>query len=423
MASAQDRTASGKEPQESNREAANAAQELHNPHYQPWEHLTDEDRERYRKTSTSSRAAKLRAMNGEGPEPLHEINSPVLDPLDLMPQLGQNSLSTLSLFSGCGGLDIGFERAGFAHLASYDVLDAAGETLRHARPDWTVYSGDAGDVRKIDWMAYGRSVDVVHGGPPCQPFSAAGRQQGKGDRRDMFPEFVRAVLALKPKAFLAENVPALLQKKFSSYLQSTVIDPLSSAYHVRVFELKAEWFGVPQVRRRVFFVGFSDKEAFEAFAPPRPTHDARHLNRKENRGTQPDLFSSGNKQDLPKTMGVRAALGLADIGYDGLAPTIRSTLTGPRHTTSILSSVSAQKRWDALRIWPNGVAPNRQSANEFVAKNGHFRLSVPDIGLIQGFPENWPVTGATYMALGQIGNAVPPPLAYQVARSISEALG
>ena len=121
-------------------------------------------------------------------------------------------------------------------------------------------------------------------------------------------------------------------------------------------------------------------------------------------------------------MGVRKALGLINIGFDDLAPTIRSTLTGPRHTTSILSSASANKKWGMLEIWPNGVQATRAMAKSYVADNKHFRLAIPDVALIQGFPASWKFSGATYMCLGQIGNAVPPPLAYQIGKMINETL-
>ncbi|MCL2938610.1 MAG: DNA cytosine methyltransferase [Trichodesmium sp. MAG_R02] len=113
-------------------------------------------------------------------------------------------------------------------------------------------------------------------------------------------------------------------------------------------------------------------------------------------------------------MGTREALGLPNIGFDALSPTLRSGLTEPRHTTSILSSVSAQKAWEKLHIWPNEVAEIREKAHLFVAKNSHFRLSFPDCGILQGFPKSWQFSGAVYQTLGQIGNAVPPPIAYQV---------
>jgi DNA (cytosine-5)-methyltransferase 1 len=121
-------------------------------------------------------------------------------------------------------------------------------------------------------------------------------------------------------------------------------------------------------------------------------------------------------------MGVREALGLAGIGIDGLSPTIRSTLTGPRHTTSILSSVSAQRVWAELEIWPNGVAATRRRAAQFPTQNDHTRLSVADCALLQGFPSWWSFHGAVYMSLGQIGNSVSPPVAYQVGRSVGAAL-
>jgi DNA (cytosine-5)-methyltransferase 1 len=72
-----------------------------------------------------------------------------------------------------------------------------------------VFGGEEGDVSRVDWIKYRGFVDVVHGGPPCQPFSSAGRQNGHNDERNLFPEFVRAVRAIKPQAFVAENVRAL----------------------------------------------------------------------------------------------------------------------------------------------------------------------------------------------------------------------
>jgi DNA (cytosine-5)-methyltransferase 1 len=115
-------------------------------------------------------------------------------------------------------------------------------------------------------------------------------------------------------------------------------------------------------------------------------------------------------------------LGLSNTGFDNLAPTIRSAFTGKRNTTSILNSTAGQKSWGDMEIWPNGVQSDRKKASAFPAKNGHFRLSVQDVGLIQGFPESWRFAGAVYQVLGQIGNSVSPPIAYQVALSVVKAL-
>ena len=85
-------------------------------------------------------------------------------------------------------------------------------------------------------------------------------------------------------------------------------------------------------------------------------------------------------------------------------------------------STIGQKAWGDMKIWPNGVQINREKASAFPSKNGHFRLSVQDVGLIQGFPEDWKFGGAVYQILGQIGNAVAPPVAYNAALNILKAL-
>lgn len=391
--------------------------------HQGWE-ITEEKRDAYSKRSQASSRAKAQALRGEGKKPIHEINFPKLNPEHLMPQLASNGLRTLSLFSGGGGFDLGFEKAGFTHVAAYDILTEAGITLRNIRPHWHVFAGEEGDVTKVNWQKYRGLVDVIQGGPPCQPFSVAGYQKGKEDSRDMFPEFVRAVLKIEPIAFVAENVTALVGKKFSKYVQEVIEEPLAQKYTLNRFILTAPSFGIPQIRKRVFFVGFRDKKIAAKYQPPLPTHYWHHLPvNKSTSHLQLNLFSLlDSPETLPPCMGVREALGLPDIGFDALSPTIRSSLTGPRHTTSILSSVSAQKIWEKLQIWPNGVAQNREQARLFVPENGHFRLSVPDCAILQGFPYSWSIYGAVYMALGQIGNAVPPPMAYRVATSVAQAL-
>ena len=383
----------------------------------PWyegRELTEEERAVFRETSRRSREAKLRALESEV-DPDRPVHRPRLDPSELMPRIPLHLLPALSLFSGGGGLDLGFERAGFRHVASFDTLDAAGETLRGNRPAWTIHSGEDGDVRKVDWRPYRGELAVLHGGPPCQPFSVAGRQKGHQDERNMLPEFVRAVDEAQPLAFVCENVPALAGPKFAPYLDQAFLGPLSERYRVTSFKLSAHDFGVPQLRHRVFFVGFRRARDAKSFEAPGPTHRADHL--------LPSLQPPATPEPLLETMGARAALGLPDIGVDALAPTLRSTLTGPRHTTSILSSVSAQRAWAQLGIWPNGVARSRAAAARFPAKDGHLRLAVADCAVLQGFPSWWRFEGAVYMSVGQIGNSVAPPVAYRVALAVARALG
>lgn len=375
------------------------------PHHVP-RNLTAEERQRFRDVSRRALAAKSAAVSG-AVKSIHPVNEPQLDPADLMPQCEPTGLRALSLFSGGGGLDVGFERAGYEHVASYELLEPAAETLRAMRPSWTVFGGEEGDVKTARFSRWRGLVDVVHGGPPCQPFSIAGRQKGADDDRNLWPEFVRCVRTVRPRAFIAENVPALSTKKFADFVKNEIVGALEDRYHIQMFTLRAEDYGVPQIRRRVIFVGFSNGGAAGRFEQPRATHY-----------WGPDTSDS----DLQPCMGVRAALGLDDNGFDALSPTIRSTLTGPRHTTSILNSTAAQRAFSDLGVWPNGVAKTREDASAFPSPTGDFRLSVPDVALIQGFPEWWRFNGPAYMQLGQIGNAVPPPLAYAVARAVSDVL-
>ena len=369
--------------------------------------ISEARRERYRQMSARSRRRKAAAGEGLLTSEPTTINQPALSPEALMPRVASQGLKALSLFSGGGGLDLGFERAGFEHVASFDVLDVCGETLKRSRPEWRVCAGAEGDVTRVDWRSFAGQVDVVHGGPPCQPFSVAGLRRGSRDGRDMWPEFTRAVLELRPAAFVAENVPGLLDQRFRAYVDEAILGPLSGEYDVHDFRLTATDFGVPQSRKRVFFVGLARQRSVCGFRAPLPTHRQ-----------QGDFMSPPNPP-----MGARAALGLTDLGFDGPVPTLRSGFTGPRKTTSVLNSKASQSVWRKLGIWPNGVQKDRGMAAAFPPENGHFRLSVQDCAVLQGFPEDWSFAGAVYQILGQIGNSVCPPVGYAVARCVSEALG
>ncbi|MEJ7137054.1 DNA cytosine methyltransferase [Amphibiibacter pelophylacis] len=330
-----------------------------------------------------------------------------LDVRDLMPQCEPSGLRCLSLFTGGGGLDLGFERAGFEHAACFELLDICGETLNANRPGWDIHAGDqAGDVQQADFSVY-RGVDVVHGGPPCQPFSVAGKQAGADDPRNMWGDFIRCIHEAKPRAFVAENVVGLLDRKFDSFVQRVILDPLEKDYTVFRFRLAAHDFGVPQARRRVFFVGISHAEDASRFVQPEPTH-----------GDVSTLFGPL----LPRNT-ARRSLGLPDTGFDVVAPTLRSGFTGPRKTTGILNSKASLKIWNDLGIWPNGVQHDHALAMAYPPENGHFRLSTADCALLQGFPPDWIFSGAVYQVLGQIGNSVCPPVAYAVARAVADTLG
>ena len=201
-------------------------------------------------------------------------------------------------------------------------------------------------------------------------------------------------------------MPGLLDKKFEKFVRDNIVRPLEGNYTIFKFKLAAHDFGIPQARRRVFFVGFRAKRDAVKFCAPLATH-----------GDVDTIFGPL----LPRNK-ARQSLGLLNIGYDDLAPTLRSGFTGPRNTTGVVNSKASMKIWNALGIWPNGVQATRNLAERFTPENGHFRLSVADCALLQGFPEEWKFKGAVYQVLGQIGNSVCPPVAYAVARQVALAL-
>ena len=292
-----------------------------------------------------------------------------------------------------------------------------GETLRSNRPNWESFLED-GDVKSVDWGQYKNKVTVLHGVPPCQPFSMAGKRKGDQDERDMWGSFVKVIRTINPDCFVAENVKGILSKKFQLYVSQNIINPLKDKYHISSFQLTASDFGVPQKRQRVFFVGFRNQDHFKNYIKPVSTHYFTKISETDD---QVELFKPTYSK-LKKCMGMREALGLPDIGHDDLCPTLRSGFTGPRFSTSLLNSKASEKSWANLQIWPNGVGSSREKSRLFVAKNKHFRLSVQDVALLQGFPKSWAFSGAVYQVLGQIGNSVCPPMAYQVAVSVSRAL-
>ncbi|MEI6413440.1 MAG: DNA cytosine methyltransferase, partial [Pseudomonadota bacterium] len=216
-------------------------------------------------------------------------------------------MKSVELFAGAGGLAMGVGLAGFEPFVVVERDRWACDTIRENRDRgyplvkaWNVHEGD---VREFDWTNTGEDIDLVAGGPPCQPFSMGGKHGAYGDERDMFPATVEIVRKLRPRAFLVENVKGLTRSSFANYYQyillqlsfpgivrhgrETWLDHFRRlqqekasgnaigkdiAYNVIPTLVNAADHGIPQRRERVFIVGFrSDLDVEWSF--PRPTHD------------------------------------------------------------------------------------------------------------------------------------------------------
>jgi len=372
-------------------------------------------------------------------------------------------LKSLELFSGAGGLALGLEAAGFEHVALVERNRDACATLRLNRPDWNLIESD---VRKVDFAELG-PVDLVAGGPPCQPFSIGGKARGYDDSRDMFPQAVRAVRELRPPAFMFENVRGLLRDAFSDYVEYIRLQltypgfPISQniswdanlrrlqkhhtsnsrlnnlTYQVSIHLADAADYGVPQRRHRVFFVGFrSDLDAKWFFPTPVASADALIREKyitgnywKEHGLRKPRTASrdlAGIEIEtaaglLRRWRTVRDALVNLPHPKDGVGGNYVNHIyqpgakSYPGHTGSPLDEPAK-----ALKAGDHGV-PGGENMLDY--GNGKVRyFSVRESARIQTFPDDYVFSGSWTESMRQLGNAVPVALAQAVASSIYQHL-
>ena len=168
-------------------------------------------------------------------------------------------LNVIDLFCGCGGFSKGFDEAGYNVRFGIDVWKDATVTYQHNFPNTTVLNEDITKINGQDILRVANmdadEVDVIIGGPPCQGFSLSGKRMIDDERNKLYKSYVQIVSELKPKVFVMENVPGLI-RLFKGQVGEQVIEDFSGiGYNVQNKILSADNYGVPQQRKRVFFVG------------------------------------------------------------------------------------------------------------------------------------------------------------------------
>ncbi len=322
------------------------------------------------------------------------------------------TLTSIDLFCGAGGLSLGMQRAGFKVVGAVENDADAASTYAHAFPDEHLITADVCGV-KFGKEFFG--VDVVVGGPPCQPWSSGGKRLGQNDQRDLLPEFVRAILEIRPRAFLMENVPGLATTH-SQYLFET-LKPLCALYNVQEpLLVNAADHGVPQKRRRVFVVGVR-KDAGRSFKLPQPQAHlpASAVLTKETFGIPNDsIITYAKNPDLRPSPfdGQLFNGGGRPINMDAPAPTILASAGGNK--TPFIDADGQVPLYHAHLMRGGGARCGQFQSGR--------RISVAECARIQTFPDAFKFFGPRSSQYRQIGNAVPPRLAEVAGRALAEAL-
>lgn len=307
-------------------------------------------------------------------------------------------LWALEICAGAGGQALGIEAAGFAHSGAVEIDPSACATLRLNRPRWNVLESDIRNVNGRDF----RGIDLLAGGVPCPPFSIAGRQLGRDDERDLFPEALRLVAEAEPTAVLLENVRGLASEKFSPY-RNEILRSLHKLGYVASWQvLNASDYGTPQLRPRFLLVAFRGGHAERFVWPER---EAPHRTVGKAIG------------DLMAARGWKGAEAWA-LRANKVAPTIVGG--SKKHGGPDLGPTRARKEWAALGVDGLGVADEAPPADFRV--DGLPRLTVRMVARLQGFPDTWTFSGRKTASYRQVGNAFPPPVAERVGASIRRAI-
>lgn len=306
-------------------------------------------------------------------------------------------LTSIEICAGAGGQALGLENAGFRHVSLVEIDSYACDTLRINRPNWHVVQGDVKDFSALNYQG----IDLLAGGVPCPPFSKAGKQLGKEDERDLFPEAIRLVRECNPRAVMLENVRGLLDAIFDDYRARIIEDLNQLGYRAEWRLLNASDHGVPQLRPRVVFIALR--------------HDV------DEHFTWPVAHKKP-----PRTVGETLVDLMSERGWKGAdqwvkrACDIAPTLVGgsKKHGGPDLGPTRAKRAWAALGVDGHGIAEHAPDP-KFV---GMPRLTVRMAARIQGFPDDWMFYGGKTAVYRQIGNAFPPPVAQSIGVQIKHAL-
>ncbi len=314
--------------------------------------------------------------------------------------------TVISLFAGGGGSSLGYSMAGFRELLAVEWDDNAVRTFRANFPDVPVYHGDIATLsveQALDMAGIQPGeLDVLDGSPPCQGFSTAGKRILDDPRNQLFREFVRLLRGLRPKVFVMENVSGMVKGKMKLLFAEIMQELRASGYRVKARLLNAMWFGVPQSRERVIFIGVREDLGIEPSHPKpewQPVACADAIEGADTSGV-PKLTDRYGKLWPLVPLGKSAE----DVLKEGKGYTDCQKLH-PRKPSFTLRKTQTGRGFATIVHWAEPRA-----------------LSVGEGKRLQSFPDEFVITGTYQEQWAIIGNSVPPLMMEAITRHIRKEI-
>jgi DNA (cytosine-5)-methyltransferase 1 len=323
----------------------------------------------------------------------------------------RNGFTVVSTFSGCGGSSLGYQRAGGKVLLAIEWDTNAVDTYRLNFPETDVYQGDirkltAADVLKRTGL-HKEELDILDGSPPCQGFSMVGRREFNDERNQLFRDFVRLLQGLKPKVFVMENVSGLVRGKMKLQFANILKELKSCGYKVNVRLLNAMYFGVPQSRQRLIFIGVRNDLKTEPSFPS---------------GSAKLITTSEALKGLRVSKRERAWLLEAGQKYAAYRDWHRIPPGKNRQDAGFLTGFSCSK------AHPDKPSPTITKNDSHITAHGmlHWserrRFTVGEFKRFASFPDTFKFAGDYEDAVARIGNSVPPQFMRRIAEHVREHL-
>ena len=345
-------------------------------------------------------------------------------------------LRAISLFSGAGGMDVGFENAGIKVVFANELVADAAETYRANHPDCIMINDDINNV--IDSLGKYEGIDLVFGGPPCQGFSVAGKMDPDDDRSKLIFTFLDVVERVKPRAFVMENVKALGElSKWKDVRERYLKKASDLGYSCHYFVLNATDYGVPQKRERVFFIGIRGDSFDEKRLHQLITH--HKMKAAPIRDILLPLGKAGSEEN-PRTcvakinfcarpvMRKSPYAGMyfngqgRPIDIDGYANTLPASMGGNKTPFIDEDYLYGEADDNFIENYHKGLMDGTITPEYKEAPSRLRRITIREAAKIQTFPDDYIFCGKPAAIYKQIGNAVPCKMGEAVASAVAEYL-